>query len=887
MLSAHGEVVKVGSRALDLLFALASRPGETISHDNLVAQVWPETFVDPGNLRVHVGALRKVLAAVDPTIEYIANVPGRGYCFVAAANTVTASVEPSNTSAAGHFAIPALNLIGRSEILNALLQQLQRQRIVSLVGAGGIGKTTLAIAMMARAADDFPDGFALIDVGTIADPAHLLPAVAAGARCVIGSLRPLEELAEKLAGRSMLIVLDCCEHLIDDVARLADALAVAQSVKLLVTSREPLRVMNEWVCRVPPLDIPTENEALTASTALEYEAIQLFVDRVAQAQGGYELSDIDAPLVGEICRRLDGLGLAIELAAGRISLLGIRGLRDSLRESFDTLTGGRRTALPRHQTLKAAIDWSYNLLTAEQRTVLNRLSVFSAGFSLPAARAVASPGAAIGIETCLADLVAKSLIVADLSLEPVRYRLLDMTRAYAAAALRSSGEEQSAASRHAAHFLTVFEQAAEQWQTREPSNWVSHYQRELGNLRAALDWAYSPAGNKELAVALTIAAIPFWQQLSLVDECLARVLQALDIIDQDTQPSQTMQLLGALGFPHMRPVPDRPSGAVAWSRALSIARAIDDVDFQLRGLWAMWVDRVNAGEPRPSLERAEEFHELSLRSTDQADRLIGLRMRARSQHLLGEHAAAEQHIRLMLEAYEPIFGRAHMARFQYDQLVTARITLARLLWLRGSEDQALAEVDDMIVAAKASGHNLTLCHALADAACPLSLLAGDRDRAERYLAMLKDGTREHALDVWHTYAECYQAHPLLGGGQDGENLRCAVSGLDRLAASGFQLYRTFFQFVIASALMASSRHSDAIAMLEDAEQRCARTGEAWLLPELMRLRARALIDMGRSDLNVEALVAESSALARQQGAVAWEQRSGQLLRDVTRALHTA
>ncbi|MDP8918069.1 MAG: winged helix-turn-helix domain-containing protein [Pseudomonadota bacterium] len=884
LLLRDGEPVRIGSRALDILIALVTRAGEVVTKEELISTVWPRTFVEETNLRVNIAALRKVLGDLQEPHRIISNVTGRGYCFVASVSAAEESVRHVQAeiprprqapSATGSLPRLGGRIIGRDGDLDLLNRQLHDLQILTIVGPGGIGKTTVTVCLAQRNLTRFPDGVAFVDLGPLADSALLPTAVAKGAGCILGTADQLTELAKQLSERSMLLVLDCCEHLVDDIARLVETLALrAPALRFLVTSREPLRVQGERVHRLAPLTFPSEREADDAVSALKFAAVQLFVERVADNIGGYDLSDAEAPLVGEICRRLDGIGLAIELAAAQVDSLGIEGLAVSLRNSFDGLTRGRRTALPRHQTLHAALDWSYSLLDEAQRTVLSHLSLFNKEFTMDAARAVASDGGTIDVAACLGDLVAKSLVVADRSIHPARYRLLDMTRAYAAEKLSASGQSEEASRRHATHYLALFEQAADQWQTSHDNEWLALHNRDMGNLRTALDWAFSSQADPVIGIGLTIAAIPLWYQLSLVDECLMRVRQALEWLERQDEPDDRslMRLYAALGFPHMRAISGRPSGAKAWERSLGIARRIDDVDFQLRALWALWVDRTNSGYSRAALEMAEEFHRLAARSQDPADRLIGERMRARSLHFLGDQPGAEAHVRRMLDEYRAPAKGAHLARFQYEQRLTARITLARVLWLRGREQEALGEVEDMIATALQIDHNLTICHVLSDAVCPIYLMAGDLDRAQHYTDMLLERTKVYALDVWHAYAECFQGDILIRQGKAAAGVPLVRNALDRLERAGFHLYRTVFHAVLASGLQALGRVEEALGVLDAALALTRQTGEAWYMPELLHQHARLLMTRDDAQEDARRLIQQSLALAAEQGAVAWVSR---------------
>lgn len=877
-----GDDVRLGSRALDILLALASRPGQVIANDELMRLVWPGIHVDETNLRVHISALKKVLRQADGT-NCIANVPGRGYCFVApvrvdGATPITAA-PPASPPRTSLLPRPAGPLVGRTTTLAAIVDELATQRLVTIVGPGGIGKTSVAVALAAQIAASHQDGVIFVDLSAIDDPQLVPSAVysALGASSQPGA--SAGGLSQLVADRSALIVLDCCEHVIDAAASVAAALLDgSERLRIVATSREPLRIVGEWVHRLSPLAVPTEDD-LTAEAALLHSAVALFAERASAALGGYRLGDGDAPHVIRICRRLDGIALAIELAAGRVASLGIEGLSQALDDGFRQLTRGRRTALPRHQTLQATLDWSYATLTAVEQVVLERLAVFSGGFTIKAARSVVpqTEPEQDALPEILADLAAKSLVAADLSGSAPRYRLLDMTRDFALGRLRSRAEFPAIEARHAHYMRELFEQAATEWEAAPSSDWLSCYGCEIGNLRCALEWAFSERGDGETGVALTIAAVPLWYQLSLVGECLERVRSALAELDRRglPDPRSRMQLFAALGWPQMRATSGQPSGAAAWSKALALAQDIGDVDFQLRALWALWVDRMNTARPREALELATTFRQLASGANRPDDALIAERLLARPLHILGQQASAEHHVRLMLDHYAAPPGRAHIARFQYEQRITAQITLARVLWLRGRPDSALRAVEEMVNAALSAGHLLTLCHALADGACFVALLAGQLPLAERYVALLRSRTHKQFLDVWSTYADCFAGDLLARGGQPDEGAGMIEEGIAKLERTGFVLYRNAFSGSLAQALIASGRLERASAIVDTALVRCRDSGEAWYVPELLRLRGEICFQQGDEAAATEAL-ADSLALAQEQGALAWQLRTGLL-----------
>jgi predicted ATPase/DNA-binding winged helix-turn-helix (wHTH) protein/Flp pilus assembly protein TadD len=459
------ERLQLGSRALDTLVALAERAGEVVAQRDLISRVWPDVTVDEVNLRIQIALLRKALGDGRDGARYIATVPGRGYCFVA---PVTRSTRPSSSTpqplSSRPIAVadrlqtlpPTLaRMIGRDEIVRLLSSQLMMHRLVSVVCAGGIGKTTVAISVAHALLDDFNGAVFFVDLSALTD-AELVPGTVARAiGFMVQAEDPLRSLPAFIGDRKILLVLDNCEHVIDSAAMVAELLiGETPQAHVLTTSREALRVEGEHVHLLYALDCPPEDADLTAGEALRYPAAQLFMERAAA--GGYHaaLSDTDAPIVATICRRLDGIALAIELAASRAGSFGIRGIAQLLDNRLGLVWRGRRTALPRHQTLNAMFDWSYNLLSPHEKAVLNRLSVFVGHFRLEAACSVASDGEIDEgiVADAIASLLAKSLLSTTALHGLTYYRLLETTRIFAQTKLAEPSEANRVAVRHAEYY---------------------------------------------------------------------------------------------------------------------------------------------------------------------------------------------------------------------------------------------------------------------------------------------------------------------------------------------------------------------------------------------------------------------------------------------------
>jgi predicted ATPase/DNA-binding winged helix-turn-helix (wHTH) protein len=444
------QALPLGSRALDILNYLVERPGEVIAKQELIDHVWSDVTVEEGSLRVHVAAIRKALGDGQFGNRYIANIKGRGYSFVGAVVPLAGGTESRNAKFRhpGRLPVRPIMMIGRETVVGEVSDKLRDERFVTLLGPGGIGKTTIALAVARAVAEEFAGKVHFVDLESLTDPRHVGGAVATSLGLALKSRDPGLELLDFVRSRKLLIILDSCEHVIETVALLAEQLyQESEQVYLLATSRELLKVGGEHCCRVLPLDFPPDGSEQTANVVLRYPSVQLLVQRVAARAGSVVLTDEEAPFVAEMCRKLDGIPLAIELAAGEVAALG---LKNTVARP-ELLKFAHRSAVARHQTLKATLDWSYNLLSDGERIVLRRVAPFVGQFTLEGARYVAGE---IGIGTgeifdAIAGLVEKSLIGTRIDETQARYRLLDTTRAYALEKLEEHAEVDVVLRRHA------------------------------------------------------------------------------------------------------------------------------------------------------------------------------------------------------------------------------------------------------------------------------------------------------------------------------------------------------------------------------------------------------------------------------------------------------
>src|SRR5216683_2580273 len=887
-LLADGRPLDLGGRAFDVLMVLIEASGAVVSKDALMNRVWPDRIIEENSLQHQISTLRRVFAADRDLIRTIA---GRGYQFTGEIRTVAAT--PNAPASAGmaqatptpfrpptNLPEPVSELIGRDAELDEILNLSASHRLVTLTGAGGIGKTRLGFEAARHLLPRFADGVWGIELAPLSDP-ELVPvtvATALGLELASGTASPLS-VANALRAKQLMLVLDNCEHVVDAAARTAEALLRANpGARVIATSREPLRAEGERIYPVPPLAVPTESSP-DSEDPLQYGAVRLFVERARAAAPHFSSDARAAAAIAGICRRLDGIPLAIELAAARAAALGIEGLAARLHDRFRLLAGGHRTVMPRQQTLRATLDWSYELLPESERVILRRLAVLAGLFSLEAAGAVtAGPGVAPSeVADGVSRLVAKSLVAAEIDGAIARYRLLDTTRAYALEKLGDSGELEAIARHHAEYCRDLFERAEAEWEARPAAEWLAEYGRQIDNLRAALDWAFSPGGDASIGVALTAAAVPLWLQLSAVEESRRRVEQAIAGRSSGaaSDSRRDMQLQAARGAALLFTKGPMRETEAAWAKALELAEGLGDTEYQLRALWGLWVHRMNSGEFGIALALAQQFHRLAARRTDPADLPIADRMIGVSLHYRGDQTAARHHIDRMLTRYVAPVQRSSSIRFLFDQKVVACVALARILWLQGFPDQAWRIAQRTVDDARALDNPVTLCFALAEAGCPVALFTGDHATAEHYVRMLLDSAAAHALPIWQSWGHRFRGTLLIRQGALETGLALLQTSLDRLPDASFQPRFTWFLGQLADGSGGAGQVVNGLAAIDEALARSERNEDRWCLPELLRIKGGLLQLQGMAGAVAAAEGHFRQALdwARRQGVLSWELRA--------------
>jgi predicted ATPase/DNA-binding winged helix-turn-helix (wHTH) protein len=856
----EGKPLRVGARALDILLTLSERPGHIFTKDELIARVWPDTHVDEISLRVHIAALRKILG---DGARYITNVPGRGYSFTAkvAARLAASALSDGAPSALARLPAPG-RMVGRDEAAARLEAKLAEHRFVTVVGPGGIGKTTLGLVVANRCAPRHADGAVFVDLAPLNNPA-LVPSTAASALGVSArSADPLAGMLAFLKDKQLLLMLDNCEHVIDAAAKFAEELyRQLPGLTILATSQEPLRADGEWVHRLAPLAAPPPQSAASAAEALAFPCIQLFAERLMASMDAFDLQDADVPHICELCRKLDGNPLAIELAAARVEQFGLSGLRAKLEDRFAVLTRGRRTAMPRHQTLRATLDWSYSLLPEPEKIVLRRLAIFRNAFTLEAAVEVAGDArhSADGIHDIVGNLAAKSLISVDVNAEIARHRLLESTRAYALEKLAENGEQPAITARHAEYIRTLMIQAASEWETLPPKRWLAVYARLIDDVRAALEASFAANGSFMTGLDLAIASAPLWFQLSLAEEYCHRLERALDDAPPfDVEQEVALKTAYAQALWQARgPV---PAVEASFRRVLEIADGLGRSDRQLQALWGIWTARNGSADYPVLAEVTKRMEEIATSTEDERLRLSASRSLAFAHHFLGRNADAARYAEVTLAYAGRGVRPARSIGFQFDQELAMRTLMAPGLWIRGYPEQAMALARECVEAGIAARHALSLCYVLALGATPVAIWCGDDKTARFYTALLKEQSEQHSLVHWQNWAICFAAAL---DAQDGK----AVGGAPGVGALGTAPI-ILLQYQVLATLNGGLAIPELIAAPEDGD-------EGWCTAELLRIKGERLAATGKAeDLSAaETLYRRAIDIAARQEAPAWGLRA--------------
>lgn len=861
--------VPLGARAMDLLIVLVEQQNKIVGRRTLIERVWPKSGIEPVSLRVHISALRKALNQNDPGRRYIANVPGRGYSFVVPVASISSPTsEDFNRSPRPRMPARLARMLGRREALAAIQMMLAEQKFVTIVGPGGIGKTTVAVAVAHEMSTAFNCEIYFVDLSGLSGASLVAPAIAAALGLSVQTNNLVPALIDLLQGRPTLIILDCCEHLIDEASAVAEQLICrAPTLHLLATSREAMRVEGEHVFELCALACPREASTMSAHHVLQYSAVQLLVERVRAVRGDFELTDADAPTAARICRRLDGIPLAIELAAGRVDIFGLTKAAGLLDERLNLSWVGRRTAPSRHQTLKATLEWSYDLLGEAEKRVLNRLSVFAGGFTFEAAVAVVADETIdeADVSDCLWELRSKSMIAAEG--QGARLRLLETTHAFASQQLAESAEEVGWRRRHALYFGDFFKQGA----SMDINERLRALGGEVDNVRAALKWAFSVDGSAKSGVELAAASASTWMAMGLLTECRDWMTKAISRLDNANAGSrQEMIIQSALASCMMFTDGMTEESYASWAKARLLAECLKDTECQLDALLVLWAHQIRLPSYAEATELADRCGDVADVSDNRGAVATANYMRGVTCHHMGRILQAEAYFELSLDRDDEASRRSLIKRFGYDRKVDALAVLANLTWLRGCPDRARRLQLTSITEARQLDHAVPLCVALAWASFNTYLTSPDDPETESFANELVDHSGKYSVESYHGFGLAMQA---LCGVRRGEGDTASATlyrGLEKLSASRYGVFNWILQaeFARCAAVAGDLRHG--LAVFEKAKINLDET--QWYAAELRRIRGELALYNDEGLAVARQYFLSALELSISQGSLSWELR---------------
>ena len=897
LLTRDGEPVPIGGRSFDLLVALIEKPGAVLSKRDLLKRVWSDVVVEDGSLRFHMAGLRKLLADGQDGARYIATQVGVGYAFVApverraatggASGVVAPSADGAESGGGGRAPNlpPQPHLVGRERDVELLGERIAGTPLFTIVGPAGVGKTSLAVEIAHRRVADFGGHVAFVDFAMLENSA-IVPSMIAGAMGIaVDGDDPLAVILGHVRERQFLLVLDNCEHLIEPTATIVEHfIDLAPLMRIIATSREPLRVRGEHVHRLGALPYPEGTGDLTTEQILSYPAVELFCSRVAAADSDFAPTEESVRLAADICRRLDGMALPIELVAVRAATHGIPATARQLGERFSLGWSGRRTAQRRQQTLRATLDWSYDLLSKAEAIMFERLSVFVGPFSVDAALDVAADQSLGADEAALAldELASKSLVSVNRAAGTGLYRLLEMTRSYAREKLRAraAGEYATAARRHSSFYLSELEAITGHDESSLED--TGTLRQQLGNIRSALDFSFGDDGDLKIGVRLAAASAPVFLNLSHLLECqswcaraLAEAKAATGSAGNGIMPEVELELQGALGTALMFTQGNGAAAGDALSRALDLATRLEDSWNQLRMLARLHIFNKRLGDYAAARSHAERAVEVAVQIDDDEAFGIAYSLSGISHYLAGNLVRAREELEQAMTRSGPTL-RSRTIRYGFDNRSRTGIALAYTLWLAGETEQANRLARQTVRETEQLEHGITQCIALVWAAI-IHLWSGDLEAAEEAVDTLSTRAEASALAPYIIAAEGFRGALDFERSLGADALVILEKSIAGLRAARYELLVTPFMLMLLWGLVRGDRSREAQDLVEDAISRCHELGERFAMPELLRIKAELVQRLNSDRATSEILMRDALSLARQQGARAWQDRIENML----------
>lgn len=837
-----------------VLYRLMSSLGEFVPAEAFAS--WPQSQTTGETVEVLISGINEVFLRHCSGAHYVVHVPDLGYALRLPGLRLTSQAPTPSARLGTGLPRARARFIGHEETMRNLVKKLPEARLLTLLGTGGIGKTTIAVELARRLSARYRDGVVFVDLSPVAKLESALSAISTALEIKSMTGPDVADITKALLTRNALLVLDNCEHLIEAVAPMCESIfRHAIQVHVIATSREPLRCMGEKLHRLECLPVPSASLAGSAAEVLRYPSVQLLMDRIHDTNPGLELQDEDAPFAAAICRQLDGLPLAIELAAPLTERVDLRTVAATLEAGALSVRDLRESCAPRHRSLQHLLDWSHELLTPRERLVLARLSIFRSRFSLQSAFAIAGPDDAdlSAIQGWVVSLAAKSLLIVEPTGEGPICRFLDTTRAFAFAKLQASGEVDLIARRHALHMCDLFKDAERDWSTRNRDIWVQRYGPLIDDVRSALRWSFGLEGDAIVGANLTVASTPLAYQLSLWDEYMhfheLAIEQASELID--LEPSVHLKLRTTLGSLIGQVHGPTRAMKVSYDAALRMAQQTGATPLIAAALDGVWMGAFMSGDYRTALRIAHECRRISREGTDAASETRTARMLAQAMHFSAQHTDALSLVDHLMNSRSTTTRR--LGESSVDPQVSARVVLARTRWLQGYPDDAVCIAADALKRAE-SDVSTSVAHVIAWASLPVTLWCGDLQGARTLLDRLQAHCAEHSLPYWGSWADCFELAM-----ED-------VADGDRAA--------------IAAQLDSDEKKQDMLATVAPGHvtaamlTRASEGSSPWCSAEVMRAAGESLLSKrgmaGAAD--ARCLFQTGLRLAREQSAWSWELR---------------
>ncbi|MCX7307003.1 MAG: winged helix-turn-helix domain-containing protein [Afipia sp.] len=835
LLLRNGEKVDLSGKPFEIALMLIEANNAAVAKDDLLRSIWPNQIVEENNLQAHISIIRRALG---PDRGLLKTEFGNGYRLELPGENAGDSPTPHASS---QFQVPLTTtpLFGRLEELAVMDRMIAAGNLVTITGIGGIGKTRLATELAHRSRRNFGDSIFFVELSSLTSAALVLPTIAARVNADLTatgsserSTGPVEQSARTL------LILDGCEHLLNSVVEAVQLLLrCAPALTIVTTSQEPLHIDGEQVLRLQPLDIPTD-DVTSLERASEFASAQLLISRIRSIDHDFPVDDTSTQEICRICRQLDGIPLALELAGSRVPLIGLHEVVKGLSDRFRLLTAGRRTAMPRHQTLRATLEWSYELLSTSEQRLLNRLGIFAGPFTLASAATVSNtindPGpSAVDM---ISSLVAKSLVCRDTNSRQ-RFYLFESMRAFTLEKLVATGELPHIAHRHSQFFSDRLSSASADWQDMPLDKWLAEYKDDLSDVRAALDASITEVEDAAISAEQICDSLPFWMQLSLLDECRVRVSNILEKLSSTGKidASLEMRLQRALGAALAWAQGPTPQVAASWKRTLILSQRNNDAEHQMQGHYGLWLYNLRSGSYQTAAQHADKLASMGRASSDMVAKWTGERAKGVTLHFLGDNIGAKQLIESVLTGHDYSRSRSFPLRFGVDQRIAGFAFLARTLWLLGDAHGAEDAAEAAIAEAAELDHVSSLCCALLEGGCALWAISGQwKKLAEASETAVKIADR-YNLGFWRSYAEGFIALSRSNTSPDNSSLRSLQAAAGSLSRIGVHPGYSLFTIGIAR-LQANLGDHQGAEKTTDGLIKSIGSEQHWAMPEILRLK---------------------------------------------------